>query len=107
MRLPRLIGQSQALDLVLTGRAVGAEEALRMGLVNRVVPRGQAREAAEALARQIAAYPQLCMRGDRRSVYAQADLDFDAAMAFELEQGMTALRAESVDGARRFVGRRG
>jgi enoyl-CoA hydratase len=67
VRLPRLIGQSQALDLILTGRGVHGEEALRMGLVNRLVPPGQALPAAIALAKQLAALPQTCMRNDRRS----------------------------------------
>src|SRR5665647_489033 len=69
VRLPRIIGLGRALDLVLTGRPVSAEEALAMGLVNRVVPQGYAREAAETLAREIAAFPQACMRADRASVY--------------------------------------
>lgn len=104
VRLPRLIGTSRALDLILTGRPVGADEALQMGLVNRVVPSGTAREAAEALAREIAAFPQTCMRGDRASVYEQWDLDFDEALANELRHGEKALR-EAVAGATRFTKR--
>jgi enoyl-CoA hydratase/carnithine racemase len=69
VRLPRIVGQGNALDMILTGRPVGAEEALRMGLANRVVPDGQARAAAEALAAEIARFPQACMRADRRSAY--------------------------------------
>src|SRR6476660_7501904 len=76
VRLPRLIGLSRALDLILTGRPVDAQEALAMGLANRVVPHGQAREAAEALARDLAAFPQICMRQDRLSAYEQFDLAF-------------------------------
>src|SRR6516162_9364717 len=71
VRLPRLIGLSRALDMILTGRPVSAPEAHAWGLVNRVVPRGESRAAAEALAREIAAFPQVCMRGDRRSAYEQ------------------------------------
>ena len=103
IRLPRLIGLSRALDLILTGRAVSAEEALGMGLVNRVVGRGEALQAAQALALQIADYPQTCMRGDRLSAYEQHDLDLDAALANELAHGMKALKSESQAGATRFA----
>jgi len=104
VRLPRLIGLSRALDLILTGRAVGAEEALAFGLANRVVPKGTAREAAEALAAELASLPQVCMRGDRRSAYDQFDLDLEQALAQELRIGMRALAAEALDGATRFAG---
>ncbi|MFB6264507.1 MAG: crotonase/enoyl-CoA hydratase family protein, partial [Bradymonadaceae bacterium] len=77
VRLPRLIGQSRALDLILTGRGVDAEEARQMGLVNRVVESGEARAEAEELAQTIAEYPQTCMRNDRRSVYEQAGRPLD------------------------------
>ncbi|HEX8959641.1 MAG TPA: crotonase/enoyl-CoA hydratase family protein, partial [Solirubrobacterales bacterium] len=87
VRLPRLIGRGRALDLVLTGRPVEAREALAIGLTNRVVPRGTARAAAEELARQIAAFPQLCLRADRRSAHEQHDLPLEAALAHELELG--------------------
>ncbi len=103
VRLPRLIGQGRALDLILTGRAVGAAEALEMGLVNRVVPPGQAREAAEALARQIAAFPQRCLRGDRASALEQAGRSEDEAMRNELRHGMEALAHEARGGATRFA----
>ena len=75
VRLPRLIGMSRALDMILTGRPVDAQEALQFGLANRVMPTGQGREGAEALAAQLCQFPQFCMRMDRRSVYAQWDLD--------------------------------
>jgi len=105
IRLPRLIGMSRALDLILTGRPVGAAEALQMGLVNRVVPVGTARGAAEALAREIAAFPQTCLRGDRRSAYEQWDLDLAAALQNELAHVEKALRSEAVPGAERFTKR--
>src|SRR5690606_1967233 len=102
IRLPRLIGLSRALDLILTGRGVTADEALHMGLVNRVVPRGQARAAAEKLAAELAELPQAALRADRMSAYLQHDLDLDAALAKELELGSRAL-AEAVEGAKRFA----
>jgi enoyl-CoA hydratase len=96
VRLPRLIGTSRALDLILTGRPVGAEEALGMGLVNRVVPTGLAREAAEALAAEIAAFPQVCMRHDRLSTLEQHGLDEPTAMANELAHGRVALASPEI-----------
>jgi enoyl-CoA hydratase len=104
VRLPRLIGQSRALDLILTGRPVGAEEALAMGLVNRVVPSGQAREAAETLAAEIARFPQDCLRGDRASVYAQWELPLDAALANEFQLGMRVIdNGGAQQGASEFI----
>ncbi|HXC52352.1 MAG TPA: crotonase/enoyl-CoA hydratase family protein [Candidatus Limnocylindrales bacterium] len=105
VRLPKLVGQGRALDMILTGRPVGADEALRIGLADRVVADGAAREEAEALARQIAAFPQLCMNADRRSAYAQWDTDFETAMVRETEGGLTVIASgETVSGAMRFAG---
>jgi len=91
VRLPRLIGLGRAMDLILTGRAVGAAEALAIGLVNRVVPKGSAREAAEQLAAEIAALPQVCLREDRSSAIESVGLDYAAAMAGEFAHGLTSL----------------
>ena len=104
VRLPRLIGASRALDLVLTGRPVHADEALQLGLANRVVSDGTARQAAEALAAQIAGFPQVCLRGDRAALLEGLDLSHDEAMAAELEHGMRSLAAGGVAGAARFAG---
>lgn len=103
VRLPRLIGQGRALDLILTGRSVHAAEALAIGLVDRVVPRGQARQAAEALAAEIAAFPQTCLRADRRSAHDQWDMSLQAALIAEARGGLAAIEAESLPGARRFA----
>ncbi|MCQ4211837.1 crotonase/enoyl-CoA hydratase family protein [Streptomyces longispororuber] len=102
VRLPRLIGESRAMDLVLTGRPVPAPEAHAMGLANRLVPPGRARAEAEALAAQLAAFPQACLRSDRASVREQGGLDEETAMQGELRYGMGVL-AEGLDGAGRFV----
>ena len=103
IRLPRLIGLSRALDLILTGRAVEAHEALQMGLVNRVVPKGKARESAVKLAHQIAAFPQTCLRGDRMSAIEQVDLPFEQALANEFKHGLRSLKNEAGTGATRFA----
>ena len=103
VRLPRLIGLSRALDLILTGRPVAAAEALSFGLANRVVPSGQSRPAAESLARQIAEFPQLCMRHDRLSAYDGLGRPVDEAMAGEFRHGMVAIEHESLAGASRFA----
>lgn len=102
VRLPRLIGASRAMDLVLTGRPVAADEALGMGLVNRVVQPGAARQEAEALARQLAGFPQTCLRHDRLSLLEQEGTDLTTAMANELRHGQASL-AEVPDGVARFV----
>ena len=104
VRLPRLLGLSRALDLILTGRPVDAREALAMGLANRVVPAGQAREAAEALARTIAAFPFRCVLSDRRSAHGSLDRSFGDAMAHEFALGLETIDSgESLEGARRFA----
>ncbi|MEV0680684.1 crotonase/enoyl-CoA hydratase family protein [Actinosynnema sp. NPDC050436] len=104
VRLPRLIGQSRAMDLVLTGRPVDAAEALAIGLANRVVPTGTSRAAAEELARELAAFPQTCLRQDRLSVLEQDGLDEDAALAVEREHGLVSLREVEAGLARYLAG---
>jgi enoyl-CoA hydratase len=102
VRLPRLIGMGHAMDLILTGRKVEAAEALQMGLCNRVVPRGQAREAALLLARQLAAFPQKTMRADRQSAYTQWDLPLPQALQQEWVRGKDCI-ADGLQGAARFA----
>jgi len=104
VRLPRLIGLSRALDLILTGRAVDADEALAMGLANRVVEDGQCLQAAMALAQQLAELPQICMRHDRLSAYEQDSLGLDAALRNEFAHGQATLASgEFSAGATRFA----
>lgn len=108
VRLARLIGESRAMELILTGRALGAEEALAIGLVHRVAARGEALVAATGLASEIAALPQTCLRNDRLAMLEQGSLSFDEAMRNELERGLATLRSgESVAGARRFAAGQG
>ena len=104
VRLPRLIGQSRALDLILTGRPVDAAEALQIGLANRVVPAGQALAAATALAREIAGFPQECLRNDRQNVFDQDGLGARDALAAEFGLGMRTLASgEALRGAQTFA----
>jgi enoyl-CoA hydratase/carnithine racemase len=108
LRLPRLIGLSRALDMILTGRPVKADEALEMGLANRVVAKGKSRAAAEALARQIAGFPQECTRNDRRSAYDQFGLDFEQALRHEFALGLKSLASPELSGGLdRFRGGKG
>lgn len=103
VRLPRLIGLSRALDLILTGRPVKAEEALQFGLVNRVVPKGTSRAAAESLAAELAAFPQTCMRADRMSASGAFDGPLPDALHREFERGIDSLQVDGVAGAARFA----
>jgi len=103
VRLPRLIGLSRALDLILTGRPVGAQEALAMGLANRVVPAGESRSAAEALARELAELPQECLRSDRLAVYEGLEMPWEEAMANEFRHGLATVEATGLVEVERFV----
>jgi enoyl-CoA hydratase len=104
IRLPRLIGHSRALDLILTGRPVDANEALQMGLANRVVEDGAALDAALELAAQLARFPQQCLRSDRRSAYEQWDLPLEAALHNEFSRGLEVIASqETLAGATRFA----
>ncbi|WP_042365881.1 crotonase/enoyl-CoA hydratase family protein [Streptacidiphilus neutrinimicus] len=105
VRLPRLIGAGRAMDLILTGREVPAAEALSIGLVNRVVPSGTEREAAEELAREIAGLPQICMRNDRLSALEAEGLPEEPALANEFRRGMSTLSSEGLPGAAAFRNR--
>ena len=104
VRLPRLVGQSVAMDMILTGRAVSGEEALRVGLVNRLVEPGDALAEAHALAEEIAGFPQRCLRADRLSALRQWSLDLDEALCQETLRGLEVIRSgETLAGARRFA----
>jgi enoyl-CoA hydratase len=104
VRLPRIVGASRALDMILTGRAVGAAEALQWGLANRVVPTGQARREAESLAKEIAQFPSRCMRSDRRSAHDQWTLPLAEALAREFALGLATIESgETAAGAARFA----
>jgi enoyl-CoA hydratase len=102
IRLPRLIGHSRALDMIMTGRGVEAEEALQFGLANRLVPAGEAHRAAAELAREIAKFPQICLRTDRLSSYEQWSLDLPEALINEGIHGLKPMAEETQSGAARF-----
>ena len=104
VRLPRLIGHSHAMDLILTGRGVQGEEALRMGLANRLVPHGQAQEAAVTLAHELARFPQRCLRSDRLSAYEQWSLSYEDGWRNELRRGRDVIKSgETAAGAESFA----
>lgn len=105
VRLPHIVGLGRALDLILTGRAVAAEEALAMGLVDRVVPSGEAVEAAQQLAQTIAGFPQACMRSDRRAAYGALGMPIAEALRYEFNRGRSVLDAADFrEGPQRFTG---
>lgn len=103
VRLPRLVGMSNALDMLLTGRAIGADEAKQMGLANYVVPKGQARAEAIALAKKMAEFPQIAMRSDRNSAYTQLGLPLDDAVLEDARLAQAAKEMEAQSGAARFA----
>jgi len=107
VRLPRIVGVGRAMEIILTGRKVGAEEALRIGACEHVVADGKSREFAEAMAHEIARFPQACTRADRRSVYAQQGLSIREAMRKEWYNGIPAFKAEGAAGAARFASGKG
>jgi enoyl-CoA hydratase len=107
VRLPRLVGQGRALDIILTGRKVPAEEAYRIGLAERIAPKHRSREVAEALAHEIARFPQACVRADRRSVYRAHVLPVAAALRSEWQTSVHVLEEEGVAGAARFSSGKG
>lgn len=108
VRLSRMLGHSHALDLILTGRGVSGDEALRMGLANRLVEPGQALDAALQLADDLARFPQRCLRGDRLSSYRQWDLDLEAALVEESRIGLEVIQSgETLEGAKRFASGKG
>ena len=107
VRLPRLVGQGRALEIIMTGRKVEAEEALRIGACEQVVADGQSRQAAEAMAAEIARYPQGCMRADRRSVYLQHGQSVEEGLKREWANSVSMLVEEGLEGAGRFSGGKG
>jgi len=107
VRLPRIVGMGRAMEIILTGRKVPAEEALRIGACEHVVAEGKSREFAEAMAHEMARFPQACMRADRRSAYAQQGLSLRDAMRKEWYNGIPAFKAEGAAGAARFASGKG
>ena len=108
IRLPRIVGMGNAMDMILTGRPVGAKEAKVMGLANRVVPDGKSLEAAMEIADQLAAFPQMCMNSDRQSAYEQWNMSFEEALINENRLGRAVMRSgETVAGASRFASGKG
>lgn len=107
VRLPRIVGRGRALDIVMTGRKVPAEECYRIGLANRLAPHGKSREAAEELAHDIARFPQECMRADRRSLYLQEDLPEREALKSEWRNSLAVFEREGAAGAARFASGKG
>jgi enoyl-CoA hydratase len=107
LRLPRVIGHGRAMDMILTGRAVDANEAYQWGLANRLVKAGEARAAAVALGKEIARFPQACLRADRASAYAGWSLDLDEALKQEARRGAPVIAKEAIAGASRFVSGKG
>ncbi|HEY7457977.1 MAG TPA: crotonase/enoyl-CoA hydratase family protein [Xanthobacteraceae bacterium] len=107
VRLPRLVGRGRALDLVLTGRKIEADECLRIGLCERVVPHGRSREAAEALAHELVRFPQECLRADRRSVRLQEGLSERQGLRAEWKNSSPVFEREGAAGAARFAGGKG
>jgi enoyl-CoA hydratase len=107
VRLPRIVGMGRALEIILTGRKVTADESLRYNLCEHVVADGRSREFAEAMAHEIARFPQACTRADRRSVYTQQGLSLREAMRKEWYNGLPAFHAEGVEGSKRFASGKG
>jgi len=107
VRLPRIVGMGRAMEIILTGRKVPADEALRIGACEHVVPDGQSRAFAEAMAHEIARFPQACVRADRRSAYMQQGLTLREAMRKEWYNGLPAFEAEGIAGAERFASGKG
>jgi len=107
VRLPRIVGMGRAMEIILTGRKVPADEALRIGACEHIVPEGKSREFAEAMAHEIARFPQACVRADRRSAYMQQGLPLREAMRKEWYNGFPAFETDGAEGAARFASGKG